>query len=341
MSTTINVTVDDGGLPAKNRQQTAANRQAFVQGKASQQAAQQGADQRAADRRAAGLDPATGRPLASAGASSRLPRITQEPAANRQGKAFIQFLPPTVLLPSSPLPPDAEPGFQALVRQWWSVKSSRIAQPIGLGDYASGAETESAKLPLFQSSDDFLTIPPDTINTDLIGNYTNTTAFANANTSMFSPRLTSVSEITFEGLIKIPPLGSTSVSTGTYGFSDIRVQLIGENPSFVLFIRVLLSGNFLAPINIGFYTGSSQPVQLTPQSLMPFKFTITENATSTLQIYDNVYQILNMPLWLPGQMFTVTCSILGGLQRDALSVPWPSRLASLGEIGGIKVAFKQ
>jgi hypothetical protein len=83
MSTTINVTVDDGGLPAKNRQQTAANRQAFVQGKASQQAAQQGADQRAADRRAAGLDPATGRPLTSAGASSRLPRITQEPAANR------------------------------------------------------------------------------------------------------------------------------------------------------------------------------------------------------------------------------------------------------------------
>ena len=83
MSTTINVTVDDGGLPAKNRQQTAANRQAFVQGQASQQAAQQGADQRAADRRAAGLDPTTGRPLASAGASSRLRRIDQKPAANR------------------------------------------------------------------------------------------------------------------------------------------------------------------------------------------------------------------------------------------------------------------
>jgi hypothetical protein len=88
MSTTINVTVDDGGLPAKNRQQTAANRQAFVQGKASQQAAQQGADQRAADRRAAGLDAATGRSLASAGASSRLPRIDQEPAANRSRPPF-------------------------------------------------------------------------------------------------------------------------------------------------------------------------------------------------------------------------------------------------------------
>ena len=84
MSTTINVTVDDGGLPAKNRQQTAANRQAYVQGRASQQAAQQGANQRAADRRAAGLDPTTGRPLAFAGASSRLPRIDQEPAANRR-----------------------------------------------------------------------------------------------------------------------------------------------------------------------------------------------------------------------------------------------------------------
>lgn len=82
MSTTINVTVDDGGLPAKNRQQTAANRQAFVQGQASQQAAQQGVDQRAADRKAAGLDPTTGRPT---GSSSRLPRVTQEPAANRRG----------------------------------------------------------------------------------------------------------------------------------------------------------------------------------------------------------------------------------------------------------------
>jgi hypothetical protein len=92
MSTTINVTVDDGGLPAKNRQQTAANRQAFVQGRASQQAAQQGADQRAADRRAAGLDPATGRPLGSAGASSRLPRIEQEPAANRRGGAETWIL---------------------------------------------------------------------------------------------------------------------------------------------------------------------------------------------------------------------------------------------------------
>ena len=93
MSTTINVTVDDGGLPAKNRQQTAANRQAFVQGQASQQAAQQGADQRAADRRAAGLDPATGRPLQSAGASSRLPRIDQEPAANRRGLESFTFAP--------------------------------------------------------------------------------------------------------------------------------------------------------------------------------------------------------------------------------------------------------
>jgi hypothetical protein len=93
MSTTINVTVDDGGLPARNKQQTAANRQAFVQGQASQQAAQQGADQRAADRRAAGLDPATGRPLASAGASSRLPRIQQEPAANRQKGLALLLVP--------------------------------------------------------------------------------------------------------------------------------------------------------------------------------------------------------------------------------------------------------
>jgi hypothetical protein len=108
MSTTINVTVDDGGLPAKNRQQTTANRQAFVQGRASQQAAQQGVDQRAADRRAAGLDPTTGRPLASAGASSRMKRIDQEPAANRKGDEFF------LLRPSGP---STESGVFSLIHR--------------------------------------------------------------------------------------------------------------------------------------------------------------------------------------------------------------------------------
>lgn len=133
MSTTINVTVDDGGLPARNRQQTAANRQAFVQGQASQQAAQQGADQRAADRRAAGLDPATGRPLPSAGASSRLPRIQQEPAANRKGGHLLFIVPssaPTTAgsytLPDqwSDLFPTGNPP-----RRWWNPTAQRGFRP--------------------------------------------------------------------------------------------------------------------------------------------------------------------------------------------------------------------
>lgn len=83
MSTTINVTVGDGGLPERNRQQTAANRQAYVQGKASEQAAQTGLERRAADRTAAGLDPTTGRILVpSSGGGFR--RLDQQPAANRR-----------------------------------------------------------------------------------------------------------------------------------------------------------------------------------------------------------------------------------------------------------------
>ena len=83
MSTTINITVGDDGLPERNRQQTAANRQAYVQGKASEQAAQTGLERRAADRTAAGLDPATGRILVpSSGGGFR--RLDQQPAANRR-----------------------------------------------------------------------------------------------------------------------------------------------------------------------------------------------------------------------------------------------------------------
>ena len=91
MSTTINVTVGDGGLPERNRQQTAANRQAYVQGKASEQAAQTGLERRAADRTAAGLDPATGRILVpSSGGGFR--RLDQQPAANRRPGGDIGFV---------------------------------------------------------------------------------------------------------------------------------------------------------------------------------------------------------------------------------------------------------
>lgn len=91
MSTTINVSIGDGGLPERNRQQTAANRQAYVQGKASEQAAQLGESQRAADRAAAGLDPVTGTPL-TPGSSSRLQRLDQQPAANRRRAEADQLI---------------------------------------------------------------------------------------------------------------------------------------------------------------------------------------------------------------------------------------------------------
>lgn len=91
MSTTINVTVDDGGLPARNKQQVAANRQAYIQTKAAEQSAEQGEAERRLNRLGRGLDPATGEPLippVSASTLSRfsgagIPRLDQRPAANR------------------------------------------------------------------------------------------------------------------------------------------------------------------------------------------------------------------------------------------------------------------
>ena len=88
MTTRITVTTGDGDLLERNAQQQAANRQgALVKGGA-EQAADEGAEQQRQRRSAEGLDPTTGRPLPSAGSTSRLTRIDQEPAAFREGGAF-------------------------------------------------------------------------------------------------------------------------------------------------------------------------------------------------------------------------------------------------------------
>lgn len=90
MSTAINITVNDGGLPVRNRQQVAANRQAFVQNVATEKSTALGIDQRSQDRIAQGRDPATGAlliPPSSTGAlgvsGGGIPRLNQQPAANR------------------------------------------------------------------------------------------------------------------------------------------------------------------------------------------------------------------------------------------------------------------
>jgi hypothetical protein len=106
MSTAINITVDDGGLPARNRQQVAANRQALVQKIAREQSTALGVDKRSQERIAQGRDPATGAlliPPASTGAlgafGGGIPRLNQQPAANRvttrpEGDWVIDFAPP-------------------------------------------------------------------------------------------------------------------------------------------------------------------------------------------------------------------------------------------------------
>jgi hypothetical protein len=82
-------------LLERNAQQQAAARQAALVKAQAKQAAATGAEQQRQRRIASGLDPATGRPLPSAGATSRLARIDQEPAAFRGGGSFFEFRPTT------------------------------------------------------------------------------------------------------------------------------------------------------------------------------------------------------------------------------------------------------
>jgi len=83
MSTRITVTVGDDNLLQRNAQQQAASRQSNVISTEQEKAAQEGKDLRTKDRKAANLDPATGRPLPSAGSTSTIRRIDQEPGALR------------------------------------------------------------------------------------------------------------------------------------------------------------------------------------------------------------------------------------------------------------------
>jgi hypothetical protein len=84
MSTRINVNIGDGGLLDRNAQQQAAARQANQQRASADKAAAEGQRQLEAVRISQGRDPVTGERLPSAGSSSRIQRIDQEPAAFRR-----------------------------------------------------------------------------------------------------------------------------------------------------------------------------------------------------------------------------------------------------------------
>jgi hypothetical protein len=349
MSTTINVTVDDGGLPAKNRQQTAANRQAFVQGRASQQAAQQGTDQRAADRKAAGLDPATGRPLASAGASSRLPRIQQEPAANRRGGSSIEIFPPTLILPASPLSPEVEPDFQASVRRWWSVKHKGMEGPVGFGDYATNNDSLTVTYTPLYSVGDLLTIDPGAINLN-VNNEGRTSTFGFGKTSLFSPRIKQLKELAFDFNLKMPPLGSRIVyGPGGESFSavEINIALLGLAPSFFVRLTARIEGRTVSPLRLRTDNEVLDlGVQVSADELFSAGFKLTEDGASVLTVKGIDYPLQSAPLWSPTQTYYVNCVIGAGLERTALSfddtpIQWVAKPSGAGGFGGIKVAFKQ
>jgi hypothetical protein len=109
MSTRINVNIGDGGLLDRNAQQQAAARQANQQRASADKAAAEGQRQLEQERIRKGLDPATGERLPSAGSSSRIQRIDQEPAANRRGLPAL--------------------GFILGVREWWFGESTFNTTP--------------------------------------------------------------------------------------------------------------------------------------------------------------------------------------------------------------------
>jgi hypothetical protein len=93
MSTRINVNIGDGGLLDRNAQQQAAARQANQQRATANKAAAEGQRQLEAVRISQGRDPVTGERLPSAGSSSRIQRIDQEPAANRRDGIGVLLVP--------------------------------------------------------------------------------------------------------------------------------------------------------------------------------------------------------------------------------------------------------
>jgi hypothetical protein len=93
MSTRINISIDDGGLVDRNAQQQAAARQANQQRATAEKAAAEGQRQLEEERIRKGLDPLTGERLPSAGSSSRIQRIDQEPAAFRREEGIGWLLP--------------------------------------------------------------------------------------------------------------------------------------------------------------------------------------------------------------------------------------------------------
>jgi hypothetical protein len=89
VTTRITVTTGDGGLLDRNAQQQAAARQAALTRSQAEKAAALGEAQLRQDRINAGLDPATGRPLPSAGSTLR--RVDQQPAAFRSPVSTIDL----------------------------------------------------------------------------------------------------------------------------------------------------------------------------------------------------------------------------------------------------------
>lgn len=251
MSTAINITVDDGGLPARNRQQVAANRQAFVQNVAAEKSAALGVDQRSQDRIAQGRDPSTGAllvPPISTGAlgafGGNIPRFDQQPAANRLSSSpwpelwVCDFLSPLTLLSLADNAPNTKyyRGRSKSNNKLFTYLAS-AAQVVGASDLA---ETSVANLTIKNDAKgSFLAYTPNPTVLLPGGDFYSFLATINCsyNYKDYNPEQFAVSKtlnrstnsFKFNARTFNPSRQYDDVGVNVYGLHNISVNLVGGN----------------------------------------------------------------------------------------------------------------
>ena len=323
MTTRITVTTGDGGLLERNAQQQAANRQGALVKADAEQAAAEGAEQQRQRRSAEGLDPATGRPLPSAGSTSRLTRIDQELAAFRKGHViFLAPSGPPTTTGTYPLPDDWTDQFTSgnPPRRWWVPtqqlgfipKVAFLEPPAGdSGPFISGVlvdgyVTYDAAEQCLLANNGLLASQVETgINSKSILHY----SLAGSVTDSIRSKKT----ITIQAEVYMPAIPGV-VYNGNGSSASVRLALISTTPDATgsLAVNISSSGNIAIP-NTGpnagidqggyFYTVTLQPasasftpitVNFTPGAWMPVKVTINGGSLAQDQAATDASLILEV-----------------------------------------------
>jgi hypothetical protein len=303
-------------LLERNAQQQAANRQGTLVKAQAEQAAAEGAEQQRQRRIAAGLDPATGRPLPSAGSTSRLTRIDQEPAAFRKGGHVIFLAPsgPPTTTGTYPLPDSWTDIFPSdtLPSRWW-IPTRQLGFVPKVAFLEPGTQ---------YSGDPYVTYDPAEqclrANNSLLASFFDTGIFGRSIghyslAGSVTDSIRSKKTITIEAEIYMPAIPNV-IYNGNSSSASIRLVLISTTPDTLgsLAINIVSTGNIAigntgpnAGIDQGgyFYRVSLQPVSAnftpvtvnySPGSWMPIKVTINGGSLAQDQAATDASLILEV-----------------------------------------------